>query len=529
MKNQNINSTVIDGHTGLVDLSGNPLMSVEMSGANRGARFDRELMSWAPALRSADADLLPDMKTLVARAQDLSGNYAIASGSTQMQLDYVIGSGLKLSSKPDWRVLGLDQEWAAEWSREVESKFRAWAEDPDCYSDASRRLPFSARVGLAYRTYMIQGEILATAEWLTERGSPYSTAIQIIDPSRLSNPNGLFNSDRLRAGIEMDSMGASTAYHIRSALQSDNRFGSDTYTWKRVPRETKWGRPQVIHIFDRERPGQTRGKSKMAPVLSWAKRIESFQDVSLEAAFINAMYAAVIETDFNYAAASDLMGADEAGTAAEKLISSKAEFHGGAGVKMDGVKIPHLYPGEKLSFTSSNHPGPNFADFEKSALRHFAAGSNLSYEMVSRDYSETNYSGARAGMMHAWKFLMGRRDLIGAKYATFEFSLWLEEAIDKGDVKLPPGAPDFYEAKSAYTKSRWLGPGEGNIDPLKESKADDLEMDMGTLTLEDACAKRGLDWEENLEQLAREKKRMEDLGISRADIRGYMTPEPPSE
>jgi len=52
-------------------------------------------------------------------------------------------------------------------------------------------------------------------------------------------------------------------------------------------------------------------------------------------------------------------------------------------------------------------------------------------------------------------------------------------------------------------------------------------MDMGTLTLEDACASRGKDWEENLEQIAREKLRMKELGINRNDVRGYMTPEAP--
>nr|VFJ60603.1 MAG: Phage portal protein, lambda family [Candidatus Kentron sp. FM]VFJ60852.1 MAG: Phage portal protein, lambda family [Candidatus Kentron sp. FM]VFK13117.1 MAG: Phage portal protein, lambda family [Candidatus Kentron sp. FM] len=69
------------------------------------------------------------------------------------------------------------------------------------------------------------GEVLATAEWLPDRGGPYdkhyATAIQIIDPARLCNPNDLMDTDRLRAGVELDRHGAPRAYHIREAMQGD--------------------------------------------------------------------------------------------------------------------------------------------------------------------------------------------------------------------------------------------------------------------------------------------------------------------
>nr|VFK14064.1 MAG: hypothetical protein BECKLPF1236A_GA0070988_100997 [Candidatus Kentron sp. LPFa]VFK30325.1 MAG: hypothetical protein BECKLPF1236C_GA0070990_101087 [Candidatus Kentron sp. LPFa] len=39
-----------------------------------------------------------------------------------------------------------------------------------------------------------------------------------------------------------------------------------------------------------------------------------------------------------------------------------------------------------------------------------------------------------------------------------------------------------------------------------------MEIEAGLKTLEDACAERGVDWEENMEQIAREKERMRELG-----------------
>nr|VFJ68928.1 MAG: hypothetical protein BECKDK2373C_GA0170839_11994 [Candidatus Kentron sp. DK] len=39
-----------------------------------------------------------------------------------------------------------------------------------------------------------------------------------------------------------------------------------------------------------------------------------------------------------------------------------------------------------------------------------------------------------------------------------------------------------------------------------------MEIDAGLKALEDTCAERGMDWEENMEQIAREKEKMRELG-----------------
>ena len=76
------------------------------------------------------------------------------------------------------------------------------------------------------------------------------------------------DTDRLRAGVELDHHGAPRAYHIRQALPGDCFLyfprgeaslgdGNGPYIWTRVPRETAWGRRQVLHVFEPEHPGQT--------------------------------------------------------------------------------------------------------------------------------------------------------------------------------------------------------------------------------------------------------------------------------
>lgn len=507
----------------IVDVSGRPYAAAS---GYRGGQYDADMLSWSPALRSADAELLPDMKTMVARSYDLQRNNSFSAGGIQIHKDNIVGAGLRLSAKPDYRLLGQDADWAAEWSKNTEAEFRNFCNDPGCYIDAGRRNWFGGLLLLGTTQYLASGEILATSEWLPGRGGPYSTAIQMVEPARLSNPHDVMDANLLRGGVAMDNMSAAHTYHIRSALQSDARFtGAKTYEWTEVSRETTWGRQQVIHIFEQERAGQTRGKTGMASVIANSFKLGKFKDASLESAIINSMYAAVMRTDLDYARAAETLGAEDLVPYQQEIQGMAKEFYGDTAVKAGGAKVLRLMAGDDFQFTTPQHPGPNFADFEDSFLHELAAGWNLTYEQLSRNYTKTNYSGARAGLQETWKFFTSRRELIVGRFASAIYALWLEEAIDKGVIELPPGAPDFYDAKHAYCNARWIGPGKGAIDPLKEAKADELEQDMGTLTFEDACANRGKDWEEQLDQIAREKQAREDRGLTRADVRGYMTPE----
>ncbi len=62
---------------------------------------DRAMASWTPIRGSADADLIPELGAIMARARDLARNNPLASGVVRTQQDNIIGSVLRLSAKPD--------------------------------------------------------------------------------------------------------------------------------------------------------------------------------------------------------------------------------------------------------------------------------------------------------------------------------------------------------------------------------------------------------------------------------------------
>ncbi len=131
-----------------------------------------------PSFGSADADLLDDLPMLRARNRDLAINNGIASGAIQTITDNVVGTGFRLSAKPDYRALCHDAVWANEWSNQVEALWRTWSESVDC--DAARTLNFAGLTQLVFRSGMLNGESLVLPLWMPGDGT-FSTRVQVIE------------------------------------------------------------------------------------------------------------------------------------------------------------------------------------------------------------------------------------------------------------------------------------------------------------------------------------------------------------
>lgn len=500
-----------------------------VNGAYEGAsRFDREVALWTPGRNSADHDILPAKDMSDARTRDMVRNDAYVASGMNIRKDNIVGSQYVLNSKPNWQVLGLDETWAEEFQEEVESKFTLTAESVDCWLDASRKLTLTGMVRLAVGIEMMSGEVLAAVEWLREADRPFKTAIQFIDLDRLSTPPTEVESRRLRAGVAKNYHGAAIGYHIQAGHPSE-WFNHDMYRWKYVPARKPWGRMQMLHIFDQQRPDQTRGISEMTAALKEMNITKTWRDVNLQRAIVDATYAASIESDLPTEAVYQALGSGnmtpaEVSKAIQSYTSgylnSVNSYTGSKGHRIDGVKIPHFFPGTKLNIRPAGHGGPLGTEFETSLLRYLAANLGISYEQLARDYTKTNYSSARAAMNETWKFMQARKKLVADRFATHVYMLWLEEAISSGQIKsLPRNAPNFWEGlnKAAYGACEWIGASRGQIDELKETQAAVLRLKYNLSTDEDELARLGKDWRKVKLQRKREIQMDEEYGLTVED------------
>lgn len=496
-----------------------------MGGAyNAGDRFDRQVATWHPPLRSADADILPDKRTADARSLDANRNDAFVHSGSQLHRDSIVGSMFLLNAKPRVRALGLDDQWAKEFQEEVEAQFTNWAESTNHWVDASRRNTFTSLVRLAVGVYAAAGEVLATAEWLREGDRPYRTAIQMVELSRLCDPQDqVYDRRRVRGGIRLSAQGVPLGYYIRRAAPGGFLDGIEALRWSYVRARNSINRPQVIHIVEQHRPGQTRGMSQLTSALRELWMLRKFRDVSLQNAIINASYAATVESELPSSQIFEALGSG--GNDVQAIINYASNFLGAIktygdaarNVSIDGTKIPHLMPGTKLNMTPMARPNGVGSEFEKALLRYLSASLGVSFEQLAKDYSETNYSSARAGMLETWKYMQGRKRVVADHFASSIFRLWFEEAVNAGDIStmMAASVPNMYDGLNmeAFTNARWIGAGYGQIDEYKETQAAELRITSGLSTYEIESGRLGYDWREIMRQRAREQEEMQRLGI----------------
>lgn len=494
-----------------------PVEVKALGGMEAGNRLSRELASWSPALISPDSTINPVKDIVDARSRDFVVSDGYALGSMTTHKDSVVGSQFKLNLNPNHKILRLDEKWAEEFQEEVESLFSLYAESLGNWPDAARINNFTDLIRLGVGVHFMSGEIVGSAEWITNSRRPYRTAIQMIESDRLCNPNDQEDSETLRKGIERNKYGERIAYHFRSGYVNDPYIDSKSYKWVRVPAETRFGRKRIIHIHEQIRPDQSRGISEMVAVLKQMRMTQRFQDVSLQQAVLQATYAATIESELPPEAVYNQLGQGGTTEWAKQFLNQVAQYSGSAkNLHIDGVKIPHLYPGTKFNLLNAGSPTGVGDTFEESLLRHTAAGLGLSYEEFSKDYTKTNYSSARAANNNTDKYMKSKKKSIADRFASNIFMLWFEEALNRGDfTTVTRRMPNFYEGlnREAYTRCSWIGSTRGQIDELKETQAAVLRVEAGLSTYEQEMARGGQDFREVFAQRKREKDLMEKLGI----------------
>lgn len=494
--------------------SGASLPAIRASVSEGATRGGSSFMGWTPSLSPPDAEVRGGGRDLaVSRARDLVKNEPLAVAAINRKIDMAVGmKGVRFSSLPDFEALGIDAEAGFDLANQIERVWREWTQDALFRCDWERGESWGGLCNLMARHYFRDNEAFVVLRWddVPKFGFKYRTSLHVIDPDRVSNPLSQMDTDRLRAGIENDGRQV-VAYHVRNAHPNEwNITGVSPYTWTRVPRESDFGRPIVLHLFRKERAGETRGWGALMATLRKFKDLSRYTDAEIQSAVVRAVMAMVIHTDRSTGSAEDALSIDDM----QKFAEASAAFHGERGPRMaDGTRIAKLFPTEKLEMLTASKDGGDFEAFSRTFSRHIAAALDISYEQMTMDWSQVNYSSARAALLEVWRSVEAFIDLFVAKIAQPVLLALLDDAIGSGEIDAPEGAPDIYENPRAWLNGLWLGPGRGWVDPVKEPTGAGIEMAIGVSSQREISARGGKDYSETYQQLAREKAERKKLGI----------------
>lgn len=237
------------------------------------------------------------------------------------------------------------------------------------------------REGVAMHAF--NGELFVQATWDTSSSRLFRTQFRMVSPKRISNPNNTGDSRNCRAGVQINDSGAALGYYV----SEDGYPGWMPQKWTWIPRELPGGRASFIHVFEPVEDGQTRGANVFYSVMEQMKMLDTLQNTQLQSAIVKAMYAATIESELDSQQAFEYIagaGTDIDSNPLNSFIQSYVTYYNGANIKLGGVKVPHLHPGDKLSLQTAQNADAGFSSLEKSLLRYVAAGVGASYEELSR-------------------------------------------------------------------------------------------------------------------------------------------------
>ena len=443
------------------------------------------------------------------RAADLAANDWAASSGLKAITTNAVGIGLKPQSRLNAKALGITRKVASELQQNMEAIWAEWT--PRAHALGS--LSFEDLQLLGLRTMLLYGELLHlpvisgnknSNQNLNDRsGGQISLAIQNISPTRLRTPSDLQHHHNIIDGVEFDSCGIPQAYWLatptaNSTLSIDmDSLASSQFT--RIPAKVGH-RPGCFHLFRHQDDEQVRGESIFNPGINLFRHLSDSVDHELLSQVVTSSLSLFIAREDGSPLANYIH-------TQENDDSEDPQYY----EDINPGTILYGNPSEKPHMLESSRPSPNFAAFCEFTLRAMAASIDMPYEVLAKDFSKTNYSSARAALLEAWRVYTLYRTWLSRHYCQPIWGLVMEEAWLSGMLKLPAGAPDFYEAYALYTQAIWIGPPRGYVDPVKEITATTAALDHNLMTYSEAIAERGRDFEEVMDEREEEERRLAQL------------------
>ena len=472
---------------------------------------------------SPSEDIDQHNSTLRQRARMLYMAAPIATSAIRTNRTNVIGCGLKLKSRINRQILGLTQEQADAWEKKAEAEFELWASRKQA-CDATGVNDFYALQQLTLMSWLMSGDAFVIIKRYPETPLyPYSLRLHVIEADRVSTPTNLLqpvynttegkaeNGNRIFDGVEIDENGAIVAYYISNRYPNSIINPADI-KWTRVEAYGKLtGLPNILQIMDSERPEQYRGVSYLAQVIEPLLQMRRYTESELMAALVESFFTAFIKTEstpndmpFNEVAPQDQVSRDP------------NEYEMGPGV------INVMNPGEDVTFADPKRPSNGFDAFMRALCEQVGAALEIPADLLLKAF-DASYSASRAALLEAWKAFKMRREWFTSDFCRPIYEIWMSEAVAKGRIS----APGFFTdpiIRAAWLGSEWIGPSQGQLDPVKEITAEILAIGEGITTREQATIKlNGGHWDSNIEELARENQRLAEASPSnQAAIGGQM-------
>lgn len=394
--------------------------------------------------------------------RDLVRNSAFAARIPQVVANNVVGDGIIA------KVAAKQKRLKADLFAKVTAHFDSTA------IDADGRNSLYGLQRLVMNTVVESGEVLIRRRRRSASdGLPLPFQIQILEPDYLCTTNDvtLTSGNIVRNGIEYDQIGRRVAYWLY------NEHPGASGQWIQNMRQgvRRVDASEILHIYRADRPGQTRGISWFAPVAMKLQDFEDYIDAQIMRQKIAAVFAAFRTSPENDIGTS--VGKDG------QPVSDRFQ-------SLSPGRIENLAPGESIIFGSP--PGVEGLDeTTRMMMRAIASGIGITYEALTGDLSQVNFTSGRMGRMEmnrnvsAWQWLLLIPQMMQPLAAWTLESYQMQNAIMlPDDVRLD-----------------WVPPHRELVDPTREIPALKDKIRAGLSSWQGTVRELGFDPERLIEEI----------------------------
>lgn len=421
---------------------------------------------------SANMDHHVDASELRARARFLDQNLPYIYRGLNALTENAIGTGIIPRSLATNSKI-VDDLWA---------KFSKQA-------DADNRMDLNGLIKVINRTKDRDGEVLIRIRpRRSDDGLEIPVQLQVLeidwlDSSRTqmspNNPN-----NKIINGIEYDRIGRVVAYWLWDAHPGDPLLLND-----RIRQSYPIPAESIIHFYSAERPGQGRGITRLASVIARARDLQTLEDAELQRKNLETRLSVMVSGDATQFALS------------ESASISEVMQTGELGILASG-SITQLPPGMSTTIIEPK-AAPGFTEYVKYQLHLIASGIGCTYEQMTGDVSEVNFSSARIRLIE-FRRMMEQEQwlLIIPKLMEKIWDVFIETAILAG--RLPINQDRSVD---------WSTPKFDYVDPEKEVKADLAEIGGGLSSISEKLRRRGYKPDLVFDEIKQDFDRLKASGV----------------
>lgn len=435
---------------------------------------------------SPDTAIIGQLDELAAHTVQLYHTNSLASGAIETVTLNTVATGLKLQSKINYKYLGLTEEQAIEMQAKIENVFNMVANST--YLDIMGLHDFKQLQEIAHRTMKMTGGTLVLFPTV-ENDANFKLKIKLLEAQHLANKDNKADTELIAGGIELDTYGAVSKYHI---LKNHPNGYVGKKEWVTIPRKSGL-KYNVLHLYEQKRAGQRRGIPYIASVLDIFRKINDYSEAELDAAILNARFAGFV---FNE---NPPMVEDDETTTPEPMTIKKGN-------------LIQLQQGWKIHFADPARPNVNFTTFLEGQIKMMCIGLHIPYELFMKHF-EASYSASRGAIIEGKKYFYSQRYDLATMFCQPVFENVMLQFVLDGTLDLAGFLTDPL-ARLAWLGTEWVGDVQEELDPLKAVNAAEARVKSGFSTRDrEAKQINGTDFGRNIETANDETTKLEKSGL----------------